>query len=63
MATKRYPSNISEGGWDEIKDLIPAAKKGGRPRTVSVKSVLNECNFLCRQNRLPMAAITVGFPQ
>jgi len=32
--SKAYPSNLSEDQFELLKDLIPAAKPGGRPRTV-----------------------------
>ena len=57
MGEKRYPSNISEGGWEEVKDLLPAAKPGGRPRTTSLKAILNACFFIvktgCQWRYLP----------
>ena len=36
-----YPSELTDAQWACIKDLIPEAKKGGRPRTLAMRSVLN----------------------
>lgn len=36
-----YPSELTDEQWQLIKDLIPAAKKGGRPRRLAMRSVLN----------------------
>jgi putative transposase len=33
MNEKIYPSDLTDEEWEWIKDLIPAAKRGGRPRT------------------------------
>ena len=57
MTTKRYPSDISYGGWDEVKDLLPPAKQGGRPRTVNLKNILNAIFYVvktgCQWRQLP----------
>ena len=36
-----YPSELTDEQWQLIKDLIPEAKEGGRPRTLAMRSVLN----------------------
>ena len=42
-ATKKsYPTSLTDGQWELVKDLIPAAGKGGRKRTVDIRSVLKE---------------------
>ena len=38
---KRYTSDLSNAQWEIIKELIPKAKPGGRPRTVNIREVLN----------------------
>jgi len=38
---KRYHSDLSNGAWTILKCLPPAAKPGGRPRTTSLRRVLN----------------------
>ena len=55
--SKAYPSNLSEDQFELLKDLIPAAKPGGRPRTVDMHEVLNAIFYLlcegCRWRALP----------
>lgn len=36
MKRKAYASDLSDGEWAIIEPLIPAAKKGGRPRSVDI---------------------------
>src|SRR5947209_2125585 len=38
---KTYPSDLTDEEWEWIKELIPAAKSGGRPRTLCMRAVLN----------------------
>ena len=37
----RYESDLTDGEWALVGSLIPPAKRGGRPRTVNVREVLN----------------------
>src|SRR5437867_5626612 len=48
MENKRYPSDITDDEWDYIKDLIPEAKPGGRPRKINIKEVINAINYLVK---------------
>ena len=36
-----YPTDLSDRQWDGIKDLIPAAKTGGRPRSLNMRQVMS----------------------
>jgi len=36
-----YPSDLTNRQWEHIKDLIPPAKSGGRPRTLDMRLALN----------------------
>jgi putative transposase len=36
-----YPTDITDSQWDYIKELIPAAKRGGRPRSLDMRQVIN----------------------
>jgi len=36
-----YPSDLTNRQWQHIKELIPPAKEGGRPRTLDMRRVLN----------------------
>lgn len=37
----RYPSDLTDAEWALVAPLIRPAKRGGRPRTVDVREVLN----------------------
>jgi putative transposase len=41
MSPHLYPTDLTDSQWDLIKDLIPAAKPGGRPRTLDMRLVIN----------------------
>jgi putative transposase len=45
---KPYPSDLSDDQWSILELLIPPAKRGGRPRTVDMREVLNTLFY---QNR------------
>ena len=53
----RYPSDLTDEEWGLIAPLIPAAKHGGRKRTVNVREVLNAIFYLlstgCQWRALP----------
>jgi transposase len=38
---KSYPTDLNDDQWELVKDLIPAAGRGGRKRTVDIRAVLN----------------------
>jgi putative transposase len=48
MTRPGYPSDLTDAQWEAIKDLIPPAKPGGRPRTTEMRQVLNAINYLLR---------------
>ena len=37
----RYPSDLTDDEWSEVKSLIGPAKRGGRRRKVDVREVVN----------------------
>src|SRR5512135_226342 len=41
-----YPTDLTDRQWDGIKDLIPAAKPGGRPRSLEMRAVINAILYL-----------------
>jgi putative transposase len=41
MQNQTYPTDLTNRQWNCIKELIPAAKSGGRPRTTDMRQVLN----------------------
>ena len=38
---KPYRADVTDQQWDLIKELLPAAKAGGRPRQVDLREVVN----------------------
>ena len=53
----RYPSDMTDEEWALVAPLIPSAKRGGRPRTVDVREVLNTIFYVlstgCQWDALP----------
>ena len=53
----RYPSDLTDTEWALIAPLIRPAKRGGRPRTVDVREVLNAILYVlsvgCQWAALP----------
>jgi hypothetical protein len=45
----RYPSDLTDAEWALVAPLIRPAKRGGRPRTVDVREVLNAIFFSIRR--------------
>ena len=54
---KPYPNDLTETGWPILKSLIPPAKRGGRPRSVDRREVLNAIIYVlktgCQWDHLP----------
>ena len=53
----RYPSDLTDAEWALVEPLIPPAKRGGRPRDVNVREVLNGIFYVlstgCQWQALP----------
>lgn len=53
----RYASDLSDAEWAVVEPLIPPAKRGGRPRDVNVREVLNAIFYVlstgCQWHALP----------
>jgi putative transposase len=45
---KPYPSDLTDARWELIRPLLPAAKPGGRPRTVDLREVVNTLFYQSR---------------
>src|SRR5262245_37496759 len=45
---KPYRSDLSQDQWEQIKDLLPPAKTGGRPRQVDRREVINALMYQAR---------------
>lgn len=39
--SKSYCTDLTDGQWELLQPLIPKAKKGGRPRIVDMRGVIN----------------------
>jgi transposase len=56
-AITSYPSDLSEGEWEIISDLLPAPEKLGRPRSVDMQAVVNAIFYIlyagCAWRMLP----------
>src|SRR5919205_44453 len=52
-----YPTDLTDRQWDCIKDLIPPAKPGGRPRSLEMRAVINAILYIvvsgCQWRMLP----------
>lgn len=52
-----YPSDLTDHQWDCIKDLIPTAQPGGRPRSLEMRAVINAILYVlvsgCQWRMLP----------
>jgi transposase len=53
----RYPSDLTDAEWALVEPLIPPAKRGGRPREVDLREVLNAIFYVlstgCQWAALP----------
>jgi putative transposase len=45
---KPYASDLSDAEWAILEPLIPAAKPGGRPRSVNMRQILNGIFYMLR---------------
>ena len=48
VSRKAYPTDITNAQWEIIAPLLPPAKRGGRPRTVNMREVVNTILYLNR---------------
>ena len=54
-------SELTDEEWVWIKDVIPAAKSGGRPRTLCMRATLNAI-FYVTQGGLQGCMLPTNFP-
>ena len=54
---QRYPTDLTDRQWNCIKELIPPAKPGGRPRSLEMRAVINAILYIvvsgCQWRMLP----------
>lgn len=48
MLKAEYSSDLSDLEWQLIKDILPSASPGGRPRTTNLREVVNAVFYLTR---------------
>lgn len=60
-SAKRYPSDLSQGAWNLLRFRLPAAKAGGRPRTVNRRRVVNGILYVLATGS-QWAALPSSFP-
>src|SRR3954449_7015031 len=46
MNNQIYLTDLTDRQWNCIKDLIPAAKPGGRPRSLEMRQVINAILYI-----------------
>ncbi|MEM8535130.1 MAG: IS5 family transposase [Chloroflexota bacterium] len=46
MQTQTYPTDLTDRQWDCIKEYMPVAKPGGRPRRVAMRAVRNAIRYV-----------------
>ncbi len=49
MSRHPYPSDVSDAQWARLEALLPAAKPGGRPRSVDLREVVNGVLYRLRE--------------
>src|SRR5437879_12401512 len=48
MERAQYPSDLTDGQWERLERLIPPAKRGGHPRTVDMRGVMDAIFYVTR---------------
>lgn len=48
MNRTAYPSDLTDAQWNCILPLIPAARSGGRPRSVEMREIFNAIWYVVR---------------
>jgi putative transposase len=48
MARKPYPTDVTDAQWALVGPMLPAARPGGRPRSVDLREVLNAILYVNR---------------
>ena len=69
MTRKPYKSDLTDAEWLIIEPLIPPAKKGGHPRTVEMREIINGifyvlktgCSWEMLPNDLPPSSTVYSY--
>ena len=46
--TKRYPTDLTDAEWDQIKPLLPKAARRGRKPKTDMREVMNAIRYMAR---------------
>ena len=49
MSTRFYDTDLADAAWSWVAPVLPAARQGGRPRTIDLRAVLNAIFYFCGQ--------------
>ena len=58
---KAYPSDMTDQEWEIIRSLIPAAKRGGRHRSVNIRKIVDAIFYVTRGG-IQWAMLPKDFP-
>jgi putative transposase len=61
MPRRRYPSDLTDAQWRVLGPLLPAAKPGGRPRSVDLREIVDAIRYIAR-NGATWRALPHDFP-
>ena len=48
MNRASYPTNLTDAQWAQLAPLLPAAKPGGRPRSIDLRAVCDALFYVAR---------------
>ncbi len=48
MNRQPYETDLTDKEWELLKDLIPPAKTGGRPRKTDIREIVNAIFYVLR---------------
>ena len=54
--TKRYPSDLTDEEWEQIKPLLPKPPQRGRKPAVDLREILNAIRYMAQRGWLADAA-------
>jgi putative transposase len=49
MERRTYPSDLTDAQWEILRDLLPDAKPGGRPRKTDLRELVNALFYIARE--------------
>lgn len=61
MSKKGYPSDLTDEQWDHLKQYLPSAKSGGRPREADLREIINAI-FYVNKTSCPWRWLPLDYP-